>query len=282
MNVLIVEDEAIAIDWLKAQLREVDDSVTIVGELDSIQNAVEWLRTMPPPDLAFMDIQLADGLSFEIFTQVHVPNPVIFTTSFDEFALQAFKVHSIDYLLKPITKIDLQRSLEKYRHLHEIYAGNMAVAAASGKSAEKAYQSEQQDSNANITRLVEQLLQAQTAQNSSRLLVQQGNKMLPLAYDDIAFISSENKLTYITTHDDKRYIKNRSLDELESLLPRETFFRINRQFIVHVGAVSSIHLQQSGKLKVYLKPLPAISKEEGRDTFVSRERFSDFKAWLGK
>jgi DNA-binding LytR/AlgR family response regulator len=287
MNVLIVEDEAIAIEWLKAQLLEVDDSITVVGELDSIQNAVEWLRSMPPPDLVFMDIQLADGLSFEIFTQIYIPSPVVFTTSFDEFALQAFKVHSIDYLLKPITKMDLQRSLEKYKRLQEIYTTRAAVGRGDTEreqieSPPPPMEEERQDSNANITRLVEQLLQAQPARNSSRLLVQQGNKMLPLGYDDIAFISSENKLTYITTHDDKRYIKNRSLDELEAFLPRETFFRINRQFIVHIGAVSSILLQQSGKLKVYLKPLPAINKEEGRDTFVSRERFSDFKSWLGK
>lgn len=284
MNVLIVEDEAIAIEWLKAQLWEVDSSITVVGELDSIENAIEWLRSMPSPDLVFMDIQLADGLSFEIFAQIYVPSPVVFTTSFDEFALQAFKVHSIDYLLKPITKIDLQRSLEKYKRLQEIYTAKAAAASfdKGQGQAEPPPTEEEQDSNANITRLVEQLLQAQPARNSSRLLVQQGNRMLPLAYNDIAFISSENKLTYITTHDEKRYIKNRSLDELEALLPRETFFRINRQFIVHIGAVNSILLQQSGKLKVYLKPIPTISKEEGRDTFVSRERFSDFKAWLGR
>ena len=281
MNVFIVEDEPLAVQKLSKLLRDVAPVIHIVGTADGIESSLEWLQSHPEPDLILMDIELCDGQSFEIFNQMEVKSPVIFTTSYDEYAIQAFRVNSVDYLLKPIDKDDLQRSLEKYRHLHEMYVGSVAAAAAD-KSAEKAYQSEQQDSNANITRLVEQLLQAQPAQNSSRLLVQQGNKMLPLAYDDIAFISSENKLTYITTHDDKRYIKNRSLDELESLLPRETFFRINRQFIVHVGAVSSVHLQQSGKLKVYLKPLPAISKEEGRDTFVSRERFSDFKAWLGK
>lgn len=280
MNVLIVEDEAIAIEWLKAQLREVDASVNVVGEVDSIKNAVEWLQTMPQPDLAFMDIQLADGLSFEIFAQIHVANPVIFTTSFDEFALQAFKVHSIDYLLKPINKVDLLRSLTKYRQLQHIFAAQHS--ATPGEAKVQSEQHEQHDSNANITRLVEQLLQAQHSERASRLLVQQGSKMLPLSHDEIAFISSENKLTYITTHDGKRYLKNRSLDELESLLPQDTFFRINRQFIVHIEAVNSIHTQQSGKLKVHLAPLPSLNSEEGKNTFVSRERVSEFKAWLGK
>jgi two-component system, LytTR family, response regulator LytT len=291
VNVLIVEDEAIAIDWLRAQLREVEASVNIMGEVDSVKNAVEWLRTMPRPDLAFMDIQLADGLSFEIFAQIPVLTPVIFTTSFDEFALQAFKVHSIDYLLKPINKLDLQRSLAKYKQLQEIYiTPDTALTLPLENASTEAYANVDTHAhgNANILRLVEQLLQTQQAQNTpqlhhdSRLLVYQGNKMLPVMYEEIAFISSENKLTYVTTHDGKHYIKNRSLDELETLLPGHLFFRINRQFIVHISAVSNVQTQQSGRLKVHITPPPALDAHEGRDTFVSRERLSGFKAWIGR
>jgi two-component system response regulator LytT len=286
MNILIVEDEAIAIDWLKAQLYDMDSTITVVGEVASIKNAVEWLLTMPPPDLAFMDIQLADGLSFEIFAQIHVPNPVIFTTSYDEFALQAFKVHSIDYLLKPINKKDLQRSLVKFKQLQDVYsAQNISDEQNISKqtSGEQKHQKNQRDSNSNITRLVEQLLQTQAPHHaSSRLLVQYGNKMQSIDFEEVAFASSEEKLTYITTHTNKRYIKNLSLDELEKILPKHTFFRINRQFIVHINAVESIHTHPSGKLKVHLIPPPKSATEVGRDTFVSRERLSDFKAWLGK
>jgi two-component system, LytTR family, response regulator LytT len=301
VNVLIVEDEALAIDWLRAQLREVEASANVVGEVDSVKNAVEWLRTMPRPDLAFMDIQLADGLSFEIFAQIPVLMPVIFTTSFDEFALQAFKVHSIDYLLKPINKLDLQRSLAKYKQLQEVYAAHAALALPieGTMSPDERQSADEQTSadmdaninanvNANILRLVEQLLQTQQMQSlpqqhhESRLLVFRGSKMLPVMYEEIAFISSENKLTYVTTHDGKRYIKNRSLDELETLLPRHLFFRINRQFIVHITAISSVQTQQSGRLKVQISPPPSLNTDEGRDTFVSRERLSDFKAWIGR
>jgi two-component system, LytTR family, response regulator LytT len=248
--------------------------------------------------MVFMDIQLADGLSFEIFAQIHVESPVIFTTSFDEFALQAFKVHSIDYLLKPINKEDLQRSLAKYEHLQRVYATQRRTTNKLD-TAQNHQQKHQQnhaiemtdnqtdfapDANTNITRLVEQLIQVHREEKSLRLrlLVQQGNKMMPLSQEEIAFITSENKLTYITTHDGKRYIKNSSLDELEALLPHETFFRINRQFIVQVNAVVGIHSQPSGKFKVQLAPPPASNAEEGRDTFVSRERLADFKLWLGK
>jgi two-component system, LytTR family, response regulator LytT len=299
VNVLIVEDEAIAIDWLRAQLREVEASANVVGEVDSVKNAVEWLRTMPRPDLAFMDIQLADGLSFEIFAQIPVLMPVIFTTSFDEFALQAFKVHSIDYLLKPINKLDLQRSLAKYKQLQQVYAAHAALALPIERtvSLDERQSADEQTSadtdaninaNANILRLVEQLLQTQQMQNApqshhdSRLLVFRGSKMLPVMYEEIAFIFSENKLTYVTTRDGKSYIKNRSLDELEALLPRHLFFRINRQFIVHITAISSVQTQQSGRLKVQITPPPVLNPDQGRDTFVSRERLSDFKAWIGR
>ncbi|MDJ1472456.1 LytTR family DNA-binding domain-containing protein [Cytophagaceae bacterium DM2B3-1] len=265
MNILIVEDEELAVRKLQKLLTEVDPSLTIVGVTNSIEDTVAWLgeydSTHPSkPDLIFMDIELADGQSFEIFDQVEVYSTVIFTTSYDEYALQAFKVNSIDYLLKPIQKEDLQRSLKKFQDLKTSMT--------------------QAGTETNVTLNVDKLLrelQLQSAKDyRKRFLVRQGQRYLSIETSEIAYFFTDERYSFFVTHTNQKFLVDYTLDEISQSLDPAHFFRINRAMLVTHKSVDQIQPYFGNRLSLVLKPI--LDKE----ILVSREKVQDFKKWMGK
>ncbi|TNE57406.1 MAG: response regulator transcription factor [Bacteroidetes bacterium] len=250
MNVLIIEDENAAARRLEKLLKEIAPEMTIIQQLDSIEASVLWLAQNPPPDLIFLDIHLADGSSFDIFDHVQVQCPIIFTTAYDEYALQAFKVNAVDYLLKPIKSGELARALEKYQ---------------------KVFKTEKQDYSA----LLESLRQEGKPKYLERMLIRFGQSLKLVDLNDAAYFYTKDKITFVLTRSEgKRYPIDHPLDKLESLLDSRKFFRINRQFIVNVEAISEMFPYSKSRVKVQLNPPTDL------ETIVSTERSADFKKWL--
>ena len=259
MNILIVEDEDLAVKKLKKTLFSVDESANIVGEADSIKSTVSWLQNNPSPDLILMDIELADGQSFEVFNHVEVKSPVIFITSYDEYALKAFKVNSVDYLLKPVQKEDLQLALEKFRQMKKMYA------------------TEQESPTLSIDVLVKELQQKlQTKEYRKRFLVKHGQKLVSVEVDEIAYFFSDGRLNFFKTNDNRKFVVDYTMDELNDMLDPDKYFRISRSFYISVNSVGQIHEYFGNRLLLHLKP------ETDKEAIVSREKVTDFKNWLGK
>jgi two-component system, LytTR family, response regulator LytT len=259
MKILIVEDEDLAVKKLKKTLAGVDDSAEVVGETDSIKSTVQWLESNAAPDLILMDIELADGQSFEIFNHTEVKSPVIFITSYDEYALKAFKVNSVDYLLKPVQKEDLQAALEKYHDMKKMYAP------------------EKDASSISLEVLVKELQQKLGSKEfRKRFLVKLGQKLVSVEVDDIAYFFSDGRLNFFKTFDNKKYVVDYTMDELNTMLDPEKFFRISRSFYISVNSVAQIHDYFGNRLMLQLKP------ETEKEAIVSREKVSEFKTWLGK
>jgi DNA-binding LytR/AlgR family response regulator len=250
MKVLLIEDEQPAAKQLTKMLRHYDPNIVIIDVLESVEASVLWLKNFPAPDAIFMDIQIADGLSFDIFSQVEVTAPVIFCTAFDQYAIKAFKVNAIDYLLKPFDEAELATAMSRLEHR----------------------QNPMLDHNV----LQTMLAQIQTPKTyRARFLVKTGQSLITIEANEIAYFYSENSICQIVTHLGKKYILENTLDELEHILAPDVFFRISRKQIIAVQAVSKIHTHFNGRLKLDLVPT---FKE---DVFVSRERVSEFKNWLG-
>lgn len=254
MQVVIIEDEAPAFRRLQKILEEVYPQAEIMEVLDSVEASVEWLQSNVQPDLIFMDIQLSDGLSFEIFDSVRITSPVIFTTAFDEYTLRAFKVNSIDYLLKPIKREELASSLEKFHQLKSAF-GN---------------KSESPDLNALIREI-----KLDDRRFKTRFLVKKGDELLSIETSDISHFHTRHGVVHLLTQTGRDHLMDFTLDELMVQLDPEQFFRANRQFIVHFKAIKKIHKFHKGKLLVQL----AAPKDES--ITVSAEKASDFKSWLG-
>jgi len=258
MKIFIVEDEELAVKKLQKTLHAIDANLEVTGTADSIAAAVEWLQTNERPDLILMDIELADGQSFEIFNLIEVKSPVIFTTSYDEYALKAFKVNSVDYLLKPIQKDELEAAISKFQQMKENFQG--------GKTAD-----------VQISSLVKEL--QQTLHNKDfrkRFLVKHSQKLISIEVDRIAYFFSDDRLNFFKSTDDKKYVIDYTMDEIEQMLDPEQFFRINRAFIVSIKSIDQIHEYFGNRLKLNLKPL--IDKE----ALVSREKVASFKDFMGK
>lgn len=253
-QILIVEDEEPAFRRLEKLLKAILPDATILDQIDSVENAVKWLRHHRTPDLIFLDIQLADGLSFEIFDQVNLQTPIIFTTAYDEYALQAFKVNSIDYLLKPIDPQELAGSMNKLEQLKKQFETGI------GTDLEKIFQSLQQGQNQEPYK--------------SRFLVKLGDRLISLAETEIAYFYADQKIVILVSNDHKKYAINYTLDELERLLDPQFFFRLNRQYITRIQAIDRMHHYFKSKIKVYLKP------EAEQEIVISRERSPIFKKWL--
>jgi DNA-binding LytR/AlgR family response regulator len=252
MNVLIVEDELLAAEKLQELLTRYDASIQVIDTLDSVEDTVYWLLTHPAPDLILMDIHLADGLSFGIFSQVNVSCPIIFTTAYDQYAIQAFKVNSIDYLLKPVSYPNLEQAMQKLRVLtREAFLLSPAV----------------------VQRVME-LIRNQQRQYKSRFLVKFGDHIQYKSIQDISYFYADGKIVYLITNDNKRFIVEYTLEELEELLDPTVFHRINRKVIVHLTAVKDVRLYSNSRLRLSLRPAL-----EG-DIVVSREKVPAFKAWL--
>jgi DNA-binding LytR/AlgR family response regulator len=259
MKILIVEDEELAVKKLQKTLMAVDESAEVVGVTDSIKGTVEWLQSNRLPDLILMDIELADGQSFEVFNLVDVKVPVIFTTSYDEYALKAFKVNSIDYLLKPIQKEELQAALDKFKQ----------VTSSSTPPGGKA--------DLNIDNLIKELQQKlQPKEYRKRFLVKQAQKLVSIDVGDIAYFYSDGRLNFFKTCDNKKYVVDYTMDELEDMLDPDRYFRTSRSFYVSVNCIDQIHDYFGNRLLLHLNP--SVDKE----VLVSREKVMDFKKWMGK
>lgn len=248
MKIVIIEDETPAAKRIEKLIKEVDKDAEIIAKLDSIVASVHWFSTNTHPDLVLMDIELADGQSFEIFNRVKITCPVIFTTAYDEFALKAFSVNSIDYLLKPVEISALQQSLEKWENFRKTNKNYDYETVFNTLSANKKYR--------------------------NRFLVKLGERLLSIDNEQIAYFMTEDKYSFIITLENKKYILDQSLDEIEKQLDTALFFRLNRQFITPHKSIDAIHNHLNGKLKILLNPS---QKEE---IFVSREKANDFKNWL--
>ncbi|HEX8545979.1 MAG TPA: LytTR family DNA-binding domain-containing protein [Cytophagaceae bacterium] len=250
MKVFIVEDESAAARRLENLLKEIDPTIEIVGHCTSISNCVEWLQNNPSPDLIFMDIDLLDGQSFEIFNKVDVPSPVIFATAFEHYALKAFKVNSIDYLLKPIQIEEVRASIEKFKR------------------------NDSRSKNTPDLNSLLKILKEEKPHYKTRFLLKVGTKMTPITVDEIAYFRSEDKLSYIYSHKGGKFLADNTLDELEKVLDPARFFRANRQFLISIDSLENVHTYFNGKLKIDLKPKPA------DEVLVSREKATEFKQWL--
>ena len=252
LHILIIEDEAPAVALLTSLLIAAEPETRIVGIPDSVEASVKWFTAHPAPDLIFMDIRLADGISFSIFEKVDVQAPVIFTTAYDEYAIRAFKVNSIDYLLKPLDADQVTAALKKFRHLHTSAAPNP---------------------NAIDMRAIARMLKNGQPVYKSRFLIPVNEQFVSIPCTDIFFFMSSNKLTSAVTKEGKKYSLPDALDDIEAQLDPHQFFRANRQFILHYSAITAVHSFFNGKLKVYVRGT-------SEEIIVSREKAAAFKHWM--
>ena len=255
MKTLVIEDEQFAADKLIALIHRYDPEIEILGQFDTVEDAVEWLSQNPSPDLLFLDIHLADGSSFEIFEQTEVRCPVIFTTAYDQYAIQAFKTKSVDYLLKPIKFPDLKAALDKYK---EIFT----------KPSDPGFGQE--------IRALASLIQSKQKSYKTRFLVKAGNLIKTISITDVAYFLFEDRNTLVVTKDKRRYPVKQTLDELEVILDPHQFTRANRQFIISVDAIHKIHPWFKGRLKLELNP------PQNVDLVISAEKTRGFKEWLDR
>lgn len=253
MRVLIIEDEAPAANRLTKMLKTIHDEIDVIGRLDSIETSVRFLQTSENIDLIFMDIQLADGLSFDIFQQTEIRTPVIFTTAFDQYTLRAFKVNSIDYLLKPIDEKELEQAVEKYRQLYDNKKDN--------------------EFSNKILKLMQEM---NTTKYKERLLIKRGQQLSYLKTDLTAYCYADGKLCYAVDFNNNKYLLECNLSDLEEQLQPNKFYRINRQLLVNIDAVAKVHTWLGGRLKLEINPSTTA------ETVVSRERVNGFKEWLGQ
>lgn len=251
MNYLIIEDEQYNAELLKGIVEKYDNTINLLAILPSIQESVEWLNTHPHPDVIFMDIRLADGLSFEIYNQVHIQSPVIFTTAYDEYALQAFKVYGAAYLLKPIVREELEEALEKVYEFRPLTST--------------------EDVNSILT-----MLRTQHKKYKTRFLLNYRETYKIVSVEDIDYVFLEYKTVYFKLLDGSSIAVPYSLEELEEQLDPQFFFRVNRQYIIHINSIESIHRYFNEKSKIILK------RDLNAEVLVSRIKMPQFKLWLDR
>lgn len=254
MKVVIIEDEHLTAERIKSLIEKIDPGVTVMAVLDSVKGAVGWFRKHDKPDLVLMDIQLADGLSFQIFDQIDIEYPVVFITAYQEYAIRAFKVNSVDYLLKPVTEEALVAAIEKYRH----YFARKVSSDLPGRE------------------LMMTLREMMQKPFKSRFMVRVGEHIKSIGVDQILYFYSFQKATFLHTADNRNYPVEYTLDTLTELLDPELFFRINRGYIVSFAAIRGMTALSGSKVRVQL--IHATEEE----VYVSRERLAGFKQWLDR
>ena len=263
LTALIVEDEPLAARRLADMLARQPEPVQVLGTAESVAQAVALLKTGPAPDVLFLDIHLADGLSFEIFEQTVVRCPVIFTTAYDQYALQAFKVNSVDYLLKPIDEEELQAALRKLRE--RLPAAQTAAAAPAFDPAL-------------LAQLVQQMQQAPPAASyKTQFVVRVGEHLKVVALDQIAYFFSLEKATFLQTAEGRKFVVDYTMDQLETLLDPRRFFRLNRAYLAQQSAIQDIVHYTNSRLQTVLKPVAPDAQ-----VLVSREKVNVFKGWLDR
>lgn len=249
MKAVIIEDEDLAAEKLERYLKKFDSSIEIVTQQISIESAVEWFQNNPDAyDVAFFDIQLTDGLSFEIFHQVKINKPVIFTTAFDEYAIDAFKVNSIDYILKPITFTDVSKAMNKLKSLQNIFGMQEAVEEAEKMIGKKKLK--------------------------DRFLVKLGNHIHSIKTEEVALFYADGRTVYLVTNEKKKFILDYKLEDLCNVLDTSEFYRVNRTFIVNINTIQDVIVYSNNRLKI--TPKVRVEKE----IIVSREKVSAFKKWF--
>lgn len=250
MNVIIIEDEKPAARLLQRKLKKQDIEAETL--LHSVEEAINWFQNNEHPDLIFLDIQLSDGLSFEIFDEVTINSAIIFTTAYDEYALRAFKLNSIDYLLKPIDEDDLLVAVNKYKE-HRPQPQNLTM---------------------DFEQIKRMLVNPVDKSYKKRFTIKMGQRLKVINVDDAECFYSENKGTYIHTTEGRDYLLDTTLEQLESELDPDKFYRVSRKYIVNIETIEDIVVYTNSRLKVIL---PTYSDE----VIVSRERVNDFREWLG-
>lgn len=251
MKVLIVEDESVAAVKLEQMLMECDPAIVVCGKTGSIKESVRWLMNNSA-DLIFLDIQLSDGLSFSIFEQVSVNTPVIFTTAYDEYAIKAFKLNSISYLLKPVSMEDLEESLRKFSLIKGLYGVDFDYLLSQIRGVEPEFR--------------------------KRFLIQTGNRIRKVESTEIAYCFTEGKSVFLRTLEGAVLPMDYSLDKLQEMLDPEIFFRINRKYIINIDSITNMMAYSRARIKLELKP----KADYPEDTIVSVDRSSAFKKWLNK
>jgi two-component system LytT family response regulator len=252
MTILIIEDEEPAYKRLQKMLKELEPGHILLDQIVSVSSAVKWFKENDGPDLIISDIQLSDGISFEIFKQVDIKCPIIFTTAYDQYAIEAFKVNSIDYLLKPVKKEDLEKAVTKFK----------ALTPASAAPA------------IDINKLLQSLQPAGT-DYKKRFVVRYGEHIKTIDIEEVVYFYTEDKATFLCTKDARRFVVDFNLDTLDSMLDPKIFFRINRQYIISIHSIAEMFAYSKSRVLIKLNPP---SKHE---TIVSTERSADFKHWLG-
>lgn len=255
MKVVVIEDEVLAAERLIDLLKKYDLNIEILGIFDSVKRSVQWFKKNTHPDLSFMDIQLADGLSFEIFEQTIVNCPVIFTTAFDEYAVRAFKVNSIDYLLKPIDFNELSAAIDKFK----------SIQLSKSKNIKQTY-----------NKVFDKVLNMLTQQYKNRFVIKVGEHIKFISIEDINYFYSLEKATYIKTENNNDYVIDYSLEQLENLIDPLLFFRINRKYLISLNSIMDIITYSNSRLKIKL------SNSKDNDIIVSREKVQNFKKWLDR
>ena len=254
MKILIIEDEILAANRLKSLLNEYDPAFDILDNIDSVKGAIRWFSTHESPDLVFMDIQLGDGLSFEIFDYCQIICPIIFTTAYDHYAIQAFKVNSIDYLLKPFDKGDLQKAFDKLIKIRGDNTFNPAIKKAG----------------------IEETMKLLGERYKTRFIVKIGEHIHSVHTKDVLYFLSQEKATFMQTGQGKRFIIDYSLEQVTDMLDPANFFRINRKYLIHIDAIRDIVSYSNSRLKIQL------SNCDDNDVIVSRDKVQAFKQWLDR
>jgi DNA-binding LytR/AlgR family response regulator len=247
MKIVIIEDEQLAAEKLERYLLKYNSDIKILAVLTSISASVEWFQNNINYDVVFMDIQLTDGLSFEIFNQTKINKPVIFSTAFDEYAVDAFKVNSIDYVLKPITFTDIAKAMNKLKSMQTIFS---------------------QKSISNIVKIVPQ------KKEKDRFLVRLGNHIHSIKTAEIALFFAEGRTVFLVTEENKKFTIDFKLEDVNQVLKSASFFRVNRSFIININSIKDVLVYSNNRLKV----TPKVTME--KEIIVSREKVNSFKNWL--
>lgn len=250
MNILIIEDEQLAQERLQLLLKAYDPSVNIVGCLESVEEAVQWLNTKPHPDLILLDIHLSDGQSFEIFKRTTTQKPIIFITAYENYAIEAFQLFSIDYILKPVSAEALAAAINKYKNLSTVFAP-------------KEYKL-----------LMEQVKDTFTTNYKTRFLAKVGQRLFFIAAGEVAYFAADNKIVFLIDKEGNRFVINTTMEKLETELNPKEFFRLNRKVIVNADAIEQVKPFQSNRLKLQLKGIAS-----AEEIIISRERVAEFKQW---
>ena len=253
LNILIIEDEAPAVEKLERYLQKYSATIRVAGICDSVASAVAWLKSNQPSiDLIFLDIQLKDGLSFDIFKEVVVQKPVIFITAYNEYALEAFKVNSISYLLKPVTFLDLSASLQKLENLR----GQLVM------------------NDAKLEKLKSLANESEVRNYKSRFMVKVGDHIRSLTTDQVIFFFADGRDVYLVTQQLRKFIIDFTLESLEGVLEPKSFFRVNRTYILNIHFIHDVVVYSNSRLKIATQP------PWEKEIIVSREKVNEFKEWI--